>query len=166
MWDTAFCELYTSKPQLISEKRIMTDKHQKQINKIFKKYYHTAIRKIITLMAFLTLTYIVMDAILHYQPSKITMIIIASIISLATMCILVFPLVRIHKIKQKKYKWYIGKVTDAREHNIFIDYERSTPICKKDYETANPNDIYILIWIKNKKYAINPHVSDASELIA
>ena len=166
MVDPLLTELNVPKPELIAENHDMPKKYHDQLKKVFKKYYHTAIRRWLMIISLLSLVYLIVDDIFMYRPSKLSMIMIATGVSLITISMLVYPIVRLHKIKQKHYKWYIGNFTMSRNKCIYIDNRQSIPTDKNDYQNANKNDIYLLVWIKNRKYAVNPHVSDVSELVA
>ena len=112
-----------------------------------------------------TLGYLIIDDVFNFTPSKIITIMIATILTTFVATILVYPLVRIHKIKHRAYKWHIGKCAFARNHHIFIDGKESTPTNKHD-KTNTDGNIYMLIWFKNKKYAINTYTKDIEELSA
>lgn len=166
MWDALLTELNYPKAELTAEDHDMPKKYHKQLNSVFKKYYHTAIRKLLLCSIIISLVYVIIDNVFNYKPSKIASIIIIASMTMITAVIAIYPLIRIHRIKKRNYKWHIGNTKFARNGYIYVDSTESVPTNKTDYKTQDKNDIYILVWIKKKKYAINTHTSDANDLAA
>lgn len=169
MWEPLFAELNTPEEPISCEQSEMSDKYHRRLKKIFKKYYHTAIRKIAMILSIIALAFYITDNIIAYDSYKTIMIILFSIVTVASSCILIYPLVRIHNIKNKKYKWHIGQKRFARNSIIFIDHQKSTPTDPKDCRSINElsnDNIYIILWVKKKKYAINTHTNKTADLAA
>ena len=81
--------------------------------------------------------------------------------------VFLYPLIRVHKIKNHKYKWHIGNVTRIDKKDIFIDYEKARQVNKSDNFEMNSENTCMIIWLgKHKKYAINMHTNNSSELTA